>query len=304
MSNDDLSEDEIETILRESEPKKRRKDKPLSVILLVATYNSSNRFEQWAEFIYQLRPKPDLVIFAENNSTDNTLELLRNFKLPHEIIRVNFVADVQLHLGPYGAISNIRDLLLTRARQLNPDYAIFVDDDVFIFSVDAIKRLTSWKKDIVGGAYLRDFPEGLYIASKWNVEGKPFMRDWVEQSLEEVTMTSGGCMCLSRKVLQDRRLHFSPVEEDKSEDFGFCWLARTLGYTVWLDGITKIGHGEHIKYRAWVGNKHGLEPFYFNNPKNQEGFIRGIYIPLYKKPENISRHKISTDPNREVEEIG
>lgn len=100
----------------------------MTVILLVATYNGNHNWELFSESLYKLNPAPDKVIFCENNSTDGTLNNLVNFKLPHEIIRVWFKEDmqsqIQVERWDYLTIAHPRQLLLTRAKQLNPDYAI------------------------------------------------------------------------------------------------------------------------------------------------------------------------------------
>src|SRR5208337_3014652 len=64
------------------------------VVLLIPVYNTSFRCWNVLErALYRLDPLPEKVIFCENNSEDITLDLLKNFKLPHEIIRVWFRAD-------------------------------------------------------------------------------------------------------------------------------------------------------------------------------------------------------------------
>lgn len=100
------------------------------VVLLVPTYNTTERC--WSLFeraLYRLDPLPELIIFATNNNTDCTLQLLNDFKLPHETI----VFDREMvpkPVGKYGIIAFARQLLLTGSRIHNAKMAIFLDDDV------------------------------------------------------------------------------------------------------------------------------------------------------------------------------
>lgn len=221
----------------------------MKVILLVPTYNASNRFKEWSEQIYALNPQPDKVIFVENNSVDNTLELARNFRQAHEVIRF-WLVDAPHDV--FYSIAHARQLLLTRARRINPDYAIFLDDDIYPVSKNMIERLTNWNKDLVGGSYIRRYPEGLWLASIWaRTDGSIEPRNVVTAQIQEVTVTSGGCLCLSNKIIQDKRINFFPLREGFSEDFGYCKQARELGYTIWLDGTVRLGHGLYRRNRPW-----------------------------------------------------
>jgi len=234
------------------------------VILLVPTYNSGGHFEYWADRIYHLNPKPDYVIFCENNSWDNTLKNIQNFKLPHELIRVWFRDDIDVQIfkedNEYLTICHIRQLLLTRARHLQPDYAIFLDDDV-IPPKDFIKKIVESGKDLVGGYYYRNFPEGLWVGCRfWKPNGKDNMLAddyWLKYLCQKETPQfvegdfivaeefSGGCMALSKKILNDKRLSFYPralEQKYAAEDFGFCIKANELGYKPYLHRFLRCFH--------------------------------------------------------------
>ncbi len=234
--------------------------------VLIPVYNCEKTLPTFFSFLYALHPQPDLYVFAENNSSDKTLELVNRFRLPHRVIRIWFRHDaVMLSQNPYLPLAHIRQLLLTFARTYDPDYAIFLDSDILVRSTNLIENLTHWGKDIVGGAYLRVFPEGLWLASKWEKPNlfhrKPVM------PLEEPLVTSAGCMCLSRKIIQDKRVNFFPVLVGASEDFGYCLVARKQGYEVFLDGVTKLEHliPQKMKIKPWTRNMytHQYEPFFY-----------------------------------------
>ena len=119
----------------------------MNSICLVPIRDDSDIFDVWAKHIYELNPKPDKIVFCENNSKDDTLNKILAFKLPYELIRFQ-----SIEVNGYDVLAHARDLLLTRARQINPDYATFLSTDVLIKSRNMITVLTERKKDIVGCA--------------------------------------------------------------------------------------------------------------------------------------------------------
>jgi len=246
--------------------------------------------EEWAPYIRELNPKPERVVFCENNSTDGTLNKIVELDVgaPKDIIRFWTVDPTNKEVIPfthcYDVIAHARQLLLTKARHLDPDYAIFIDSDVFLMDPTAIDSLTIWQKDLIGGAYSRVFPEGLFLATLfYSSVRKEKVKMWSKYKklpggvpLIEVHATSGGCLCLSRKLIQDRRVNFYPITETYSEDFGYCKNARDNGYKVYLDGTLLLGHKILAKWRAWdVVRQEGDE--------RAEDFDHGTMIERIKK---------------------
>jgi len=232
----------------------------MKVVMTVAAFNVEDLFDAWSEDVYNLVPRPDLTIFVENNSSDRTLEKLYTFKLPFEVIRFWSIDPKTLPFNCcYEIIVHVRQLQLTRLRQLDPDYGIFIDSDILIKSPDLITSLTDWNEDIVGGAYVRPYPWGEMLASIWkNPSGSFRYKRRPSAAFEEVWATSTGCLCLSRKIIQDRRLDFYPTIERSSEDYGYCIKARKLGYKVYLDSVPILCHRIRGNWKAW-SIKHALE---------------------------------------------
>jgi hypothetical protein len=262
------------------------------VVLLVPVFNTSKRcWKVWEKAIYRLDPLPEKVIFCENNSTDDTLELINGFQLPHEVIRVWFKPDAAKG-NEYEPIAHVRQLLLTRARTYGAKMAIFLDDDCIPEHKDFIQMFLNDNLDICGGSYTRDFPNGNMMASLWDI-GMPIAKfpktsshkkdienctkagyhilGYPYEILEkdgrkrfECSVTSAGALALGPKVLQDKRLDFYPLHpelsdsKEISEDFGFCLLAGTLGYKIYLDFTIKFAHlgglsnNNEPKHRPWV----------------------------------------------------
>lgn len=241
------------------------------VLFLIATYNNAAILQRCLGLMKRLNPQPDKYIFFENNSMDSTMDILEKWRsnYPTEIIRMWFRPDaVQILGNAYGTIGLVRQTLLDRARKLNPDYVIFIDDDIFIADKDFISRIISWRKDIVGAPYLRRYPQGTFLASKWfnfseNQKEYPYQLKRHCSGFQEVFMTSGGAMCIHNKLLMDRRVNFLPIitSSDTSEDYGYCIKAKKLGYKVYLDCSLHLGHYlKATNYKAWSVVKEGYDP--------------------------------------------
>jgi GT2 family glycosyltransferase len=228
----------------------------MKTLMLIPVYNCGKTLPTLFSFLYKLKPQPDLFVFAENNSEDNTLDVIHRFRRPHKIIRVWFRDDAaMIGQSQYEPIAHIRQLLLTFARQQDPDYAIFLDSDVYPRTKNLIYRLSLWQKDIIGGAYVRLFPNGVFVASKWSTpDGRVIMKKKVNGPLDEPVATSAGCLCLSRKIIQDKRINFYPLRWGASEDFGYCLQARVFGYRVYLDGSADLHHiiPRRMPSKAWM----------------------------------------------------
>jgi GT2 family glycosyltransferase len=187
-----------------------------------------------------------------------------NFKLPHEVIRVWFREDIDVPIfkedNEYLTICHVRQLLLAKAKHLDPDYAIFVDDDVMP-PKDLIKKVVEAGKDLLGGYYYRNFPEGLWIDCRfWKENGKvnQFVDEfWLKYLCQKETPQfvegdfiiaeefSGGCMALSRLILNDNRLSFYPralEQKYAAEDFGFCIKANEFGYKPYVHRFLRCFH--------------------------------------------------------------
>jgi hypothetical protein len=91
----------------------------------------------------------------------------------------------------------------------------------------------------------------LFLIS-WSVWSSAFCAS--AEFLDEPYVTSAGCLCLSRKIIQDKRVNFYPIIQDNaSEDFSYYIQARNNGYKIYLDGTNALGHGNPLKNSsAWT----------------------------------------------------
>ena len=210
-------------------------------------------------------------MFLGSDSTDSTVEVIDYWKtLYPNTISINFNKDrLKEPIGTYDKIALVRQLLLEEARKLNVDYAIFVDDDMFIANRNFIETITGFNKDIVGGAYYREYPSGKFLSyldvnkrSRGSTTKRthPYLlRNYLKLKLMKVVAVGGGCMCISNKVLMDTRVNFYPIHQYckgvNAEDYAYCLLASKCGYKTWVYDGFNICHYQLHEARSWRINK-------------------------------------------------
>lgn len=251
---------------------KRTHDQPKGrvlngVFILVSSQNVSMQWIAWQRMVMSLNPLPQKFIFCENDSDDETLQLIKEWDFPHELMSFRAKTDRD---DIYSAIAQNRQKLLERARELDPKFVVFLDDDVFPHNQDFLDLLVRDDLPIVGGKYIRAFQEGVFVASKWSVDAPvedlppaigleelvddakknktPYlMFSDCEDKLYKVAATSAGCMCIRGDVIKDERLNFYPrkqkmIDNMVSEDFAYCVDASRFGYETYLDGRVRLEH--------------------------------------------------------------
>jgi len=102
----------------------------LKILVLMPTYRVAKFWDLTTCHLYRMDPQPDKWIFTENNSPDDTVYRVSQFKRSHELIRFWVRRDASLYMEtPYDPVGIARQFLLQRARQLDPDWAVFIDAD-------------------------------------------------------------------------------------------------------------------------------------------------------------------------------
>jgi len=269
-------------------------------IALTACYNAADILPKFFSHIRALAPAPSFHIFVTNNCKDKTNELIDKYLEARQGKRITYILpdDYPKRMNePYVAIALARQRLLREARvQMLADstltHAIFIDDDVMPKTKDAFDKTANWGKDITGGTYYRYFPEGKFISSKWLdiSTGGRVLRSKPRMPLDQPHITSAGWLMLTRKAVMDERLRFFPIYKpnvsDTSEDFGFCMLARSLGYIIWLDSTVILDHVIRNRNRPWVRRSDNLRmyiPFRFSKPFEQDKATRKLSKKRYKE---------------------
>ena len=245
------------------------------IIGMTPAYNDTKVLQAFFDSLDKNSPNIDYHLFCTNNCTDSTNSLIDRYLKKHDGERITLTLPNDLMTTieePYAGVGIARQYLLRRARRLAESQAKFshalcIDTDIYATEPDGIGRMAEWGADLIGGSYLRPFPEGKYMASKFEFpkRGEYRLVEKIFYNICEPFITSAGFLMMSRRLLLDDRMHFFPIykildnglySKDTSEDFGFCLLAKSLGYKLYLDGTVKLTHLVGEKQRSFVA----LEP--------------------------------------------
>jgi hypothetical protein len=205
--------------------------------------------------------KPTYTVFCTNNNQDSTLLQLMSFVDNHKDTSTLVIFNEESK-DMFSTIGKARQLLLEKARQLDCDFTVFLDGDVIPLNPKFMDVLASWNKDLVGcnvkerlinqdsrpvyavDVAFGDFETGLHATTE------------LLFPLTECVGFGFHCACLNRKIVQDRRINFLPLETyDRapvSEDYTYCFNAKLLGYQVFVDNTAKFSHQQdHTLKRPW-----------------------------------------------------
>ncbi len=196
--------------------------------------------------------------------------------------------------------------MLARGFLENPTatHIFFMDSDQ-IFPVDALERLLSRGKDVIGGTYFartenpiphvyefgRDNPEtgARYYRSMckefaaWTkahpeVYGSPKANVFPDtpDSLIRCDALAAGCLLVSRRVFETIPFPWFECwpQSAAGEEFGFCQKARDYGFEVWADFSVQCAHEIKLVFQ---GATDFIEVFGIGQPDEQD-FERPSYV--------------------------
>ena len=294
-----------------------------NIILLVPIFNVEDIIDEWVKYIEQLETKPSKIIFCENNSSDGTLEKLWNLKIKDaeiEVIRFYTVDMKDKKLLPfskcYDVIAHARQLLLTRARKLNPDYAIFVDSDVYLMDPTTLESLTIWDKDIIGGMYRRCVDEetealtlngwknykdlGLsdkILILKDNVLQYEELEGLYFEDYDGKMISAKGKQSTDMLLTPDHRVYYRYLlNRKKNKNYKFKWrikLAKDLKpwNVIRIGGSNIYGRERVNKYFAELCGWVLTDGHFYRGKGSDEGYGISIYQTLEAHPEKVRRIK-------------
>lgn len=152
------------------------------------------------------------------------------------------------------AISRVRNDVCAAFLKTDCEYLFFMDSDQTWIprskdEVNPIDRLISHSVDIISPAMTcRQLP--LRVMYLW--KHKSDLNLWDKKDIFEVDYTGSGFMLIKRKVIEafySKNLFapfmpmFCPLEKvETSDDVAFCRRAKNLGFKIWVDPYTLIGH--------------------------------------------------------------
>jgi len=285
----------------------------MKYLLLVPVRNAEHLLPFFFQSLREMNPKPDYIVWCTNNNTDKTIKLLKQFQkanslriidVPSEIIQLpDFPKDFVKKYGAFEAMALVRQRLWERARELNSEWTFMCDVDEFAVSTGILGMLSDWDVDfVVARMFMGTAKDGkMYIAGRWEPDlgmyFKPVIRALIPNklivarpavpapnALDPTPLSAEGFYCFSRRLVQDRRLNWHPrlilpnVDlKEISEDCGFCYKTRKLGYKIHLDGITLVDHviyDSKNKLKPWSKSPEGeridVRDFEFEGSESHE----------------------------------
>jgi glycosyltransferase involved in cell wall biosynthesis len=196
------------------------------------------------------------LLFLENNSTDNSYQILEKFFHEHQhkfnsvnIYQVNIrdfdddrMADTREKLV-YLALAMLRNLWI---KNIKTEYAFSVDCDI-MFQPDTLKRLLSHNLDFVSALicnghfvheHLTNFNPYLNLnAHRYNEQGNLKSVSVDSKGLVEVDYT-GAIALMSKKVCEIGNFEYSTF----GEDLPFCKSVQDAGIKLYCDASNRATH--------------------------------------------------------------
>ena len=194
----------------------------IDIILL--TYDNVDDTDNCLDHLYSFTTEDFRLIVLDNNSTDGTVEYLKEFEKRED--------NVILHLSDknFGCVSGRN---FAYGLSGDSEYVCFLDNDQF-----------------VGGGWLEIYME--YIDKGFDIvgaEGWQMRSDFypLRRTKEDETFSYVGCggMVLKRKVIDDIGLFNDSFNPLYFEDPDFCWRANDAGYKICWDIYHAICHKPH-----------------------------------------------------------
>ena len=105
---------------------------------LMPVCNNAETLPPVLEAVKRLDPGPDFWIFLDDASTDESAQIIRNSKVPGELLTAPPAPPMP---EPYGHISMVREAMLLRSRKYEPDAVVWVDADIEILDPKIIELM-------------------------------------------------------------------------------------------------------------------------------------------------------------------
>lgn len=146
------------------------------------------------------------------------------------------------------SVANNRNKIIEQSIEHNCTHILFLDDDM-AFKNDMLNRLLKHDKDIVSGLYLkRAYPHQPLIFDYQHDDGsvRSIYLNGHENGLLEVVAAGMGACLIKTDVFRNMEkpwIRLGEIEKDQwCDDIGFFNRARAVGYKVFCDMETLVGH--------------------------------------------------------------
>lgn len=224
------------------------------ISIIILTYNSSNHILTCLESLFKfhensLKEKKLELIIVDNNSTDDTRELIASFLKERQ--GSDNIKFIQVNSNPgfaAGINSGVKRADGKILLFLNPD-SKFVNDSL----LEVVRDFEDEKIAIVGGKMVNEREVEKSAGNFYTLFNILFMSIGLEDAVgirsapsikKEVDYVSGGFMFVGKEVFEE----LSGFDEKYFmyvEDMDLCFRAKTKGYKVVYDPSINIEHYRH-----------------------------------------------------------
>jgi len=218
-----------------------------SVALVILNWNTAHYLERFIPFLLATTYPNKSIYVIDNNSTDNSIPLLKA-KFP------------SVHILPMNENRGFAGGYNFGLKQIDTDYYLIVNSDIEVTPgfIEPLVTLLENNPTIgicqpkLRALDRREYFEYAGAAGGWIDQlGLPFTRGRVLTSIEkdegqydateEVFWATGGCMCFSSKLFK-KTGGFYDYYYMHQEDIDLCWRVRNMGYTIYACPQSVVYH--------------------------------------------------------------
>ena len=226
-----------------------------SYTLLFPVCNEEKNLPRMFKMLESMNPKADHVIFMESGSTDNSLEMLALYADTHPNVDA-YNCEKESKYTFYD-IAFARQCLLNIARKLDADFTFYMDCDTEPKDLNFLEKLSNVllvhnNFDMIGCSYrFKKYKKRLPR------NDEPYVK-LGNLPLYQTVVVPFGCVCISRRIIQNPQINFFPLFINKhdgsifNEDISYCILCIRLGYNLLLENTIKVIHHQDFSIkREW-----------------------------------------------------
>ncbi|PQV64983.1 Glycosyltransferase, GT2 family [Abditibacterium utsteinense] len=243
----------------------------MSFSLVILHHNKAEYSRACLESVLLCSARPLQVINVDNGSSDQTSQILQNFKV--EAQKIGIEAEALQFETNIGAVRGRNEAL----KLVKGDYIAFLDNDTLICQADWLEKLAHFLEmtpDCAIAAPKLLFPwaphdieccgAAVSPTGKIRYLGRGEARNSWDEPREIQCAISAAWLMRHALVEEIGALDeaFSPVQY---EDLDFCYRARAAGFSVWSVPNTEVFHFEHTTTAgssdinfAYVTTKNGV----------------------------------------------
>ena len=192
----------------------------------------------WFEFIANQDYKNyDICVCSNGEDMDKLDAMIKEVKITDIHNQEKKIINLTLpNSQPLSVIQRItygRERIRRYAVKNNYDYLFFLDTDTIPVVKNTIQELIDKDKDVITGLYCYKGTQQPIVIDKdthTNINIKKCFNAVKKKELLEVDSFGFGCLMLSKKVIAKCAFDYEIFGEERSDDFGYCFVMEQQGF--------------------------------------------------------------------------